>query len=191
MSGFLGYNMHSVSQAYSSATDTPQSMVMGPETSDKELVVFFDYGCPACHTAYPLLKRLHKDEPDVRIVLRPFPRMGPMSNKLAGFALAAAEKDKFWDFNNAVIGNDDALNEAKIERILLDIGLNPANMEKESDSEFVREQLDKTFEVARFLNIGGTPTFVVGREIHIYPAEDPTLNDLKGILGLIEKEPAS
>ena len=55
----------------------PRTPVVGNPHGDVTVVEFFDYRCPYCRRAHPNIAALIKDDPNVRIVYKDLPVLGP------------------------------------------------------------------------------------------------------------------
>jgi protein-disulfide isomerase len=53
--------------------------VAGNPKGDVTVVEFFDYNCPYCRRAFPLIKTMLAGDSGIRLVLREFPVLGPDS----------------------------------------------------------------------------------------------------------------
>src|SRR5699024_7130071 len=79
---------------------------IGPVDAPVVMVVFSDYRCPFCArysrvTEAELVEK-YVSEGQLRIEWRDFPVFGDASMLAARAGRAAAEQDRFWEFNNAV-----------------------------------------------------------------------------------------
>ncbi len=138
---------------------------LGNLKGNATLVEFFDYNCHFCKGALPDIARLIKEDPNLHVVLKDFPVLGPGSVEAARVASAVRDQlpgERFWDFHNKLltlhgpIGKKEALGVAK------EMGLDVARVEKDMASKDVDAGLKEVMGVADNLQINGTPTFVVG-----------------------------
>jgi protein-disulfide isomerase len=70
------------------------------------LVEFFDYNCHFCKGALPDVTKLMKDDPNLKLVLKDYPVLGPGSVEAAKVASAARNQlpgDKFWAFHSKLL----------------------------------------------------------------------------------------
>jgi protein-disulfide isomerase len=129
------------------------------------LVEFFDYNCHFCKGALPDIARLMKEDPDLHVVLKDFPVLGPGSVEAARVASAVRNQlqgERFWEFHNKLltmhgpVGKKEALDVAK------EMGLDMVQLEKDMGSKDIEDGLRETLAMADDLQINGTPTFIVG-----------------------------
>ena len=94
-----------------------QATIGNPKAS-ATLVEFFDYNCHFCKGALPDVAKLMKDDPNLKLVLKDFPVLGPGSVEAAKVASAVRNQlpgDKFWAFHTKLlaihgpVGKDEAL----------------------------------------------------------------------------------
>jgi protein-disulfide isomerase len=126
------------------------------------LVEFFDYRCPYCKQMHEPLKALLAADPDLRIVRKDLPVLGPASVAAARAALAARAQNLYPALHDAMIGFRGALDEAAIFRIAGEIGLDVARLRRDMDAPEIGQRLQKNAALAQALQINGTPAFAIG-----------------------------
>jgi len=132
------------------------------------LVEFFDYNCHFCKGALPDVTRLLKDDPNLKLVLKDYPVLGPGSVEAAKVAFAARKQlpgDKFWAFHSKLLGMHGPIGKAEALAVARDLGLDMNKLEKDMDSPDVKTGLNEVMQLADALQINGTPTFVVGQDV--------------------------
>lgn len=134
----------------------------GPVT----VVEFFDYQCSVCHMMYPILDKFVKQHPNVRVVFKEFPIFGPASEYAARASIAARMQgqQKFLAFHEALFKSglmEGKLKPADVDRIAEKAGLNMAELKKDMNSSTVKDELKATFNLARDMQLQGTPAFVI------------------------------
>ncbi len=100
------------------------SYVAGNPNGDVTIVEFFDYRCAFCKKARPEVLKLLEDDKNVRLVLKEFPILGPVSQKASEAAMAALAQDpaKYWAFHLAMMA-EDGLKEDRIYELAAAQGL--------------------------------------------------------------------
>jgi protein-disulfide isomerase len=132
------------------------------------LVEFFDYNCHFCKGALPDIAKLMKDDPDLHVVLKDFPVLGPGSVEAARVASAARKQlpgDRFWEFHNKLLGMHGPIGKKEALGVAKEMGLDMAQLDKDMASKEVDDGLKEIMSVADDLQINGTPTFVVGDSV--------------------------
>jgi protein-disulfide isomerase len=155
--------------------------VGGNPQGDVTVVAFFDYRCPHCKRAELALQELVAQDPNVRIVYKEFPILGPDSLLAARSALAASRQGKYAEFHKALMAAD-TVDAATIDRIVGEVGLDPARLMTDRDDAATGEIIDRSYRLTGELNIGGTPAFVVGERLI------PGAADLASLMGAVSVE---
>lgn len=140
----------------------PESPVLGNPDGDVTLVEFFDYQCGYCKAVYPAVMEAVEKDGNVRLVMKEFPILGPASVYASRAALAAREQDKYAEFHAALMTLKGALSEEQVDAAAKDVGLDLEQLKVDMAAPEVDEQISATMSLARALDIGGTPAFVVG-----------------------------
>src|SRR3546814_2955847 len=81
----------------------PMSPVTGNPDGDVSLVEFFDYNCPYCRRVAPVVADAEAADPQLRIVYKEFPILGPGSAFAAKAALAAHRQGLYFTFHKALM----------------------------------------------------------------------------------------
>jgi protein-disulfide isomerase len=132
------------------------------------LVEFFDYNCHFCKGALPDIAKLMKDDPDLHVVLKDFPVLGPGSVEAAHVAAAARNQlqgDRFWDFHYKLLEMHGPIGKKEALAVAKEMGVDMDRLEKDMASAEVGAGLKETMAMADDLQINGTPTFVVGDSV--------------------------
>jgi len=138
--------------------------VMGNPEGDIVLVEFFDYNCPYCRRAAPVLFELIEENPDLRIVMREWPILGPDSELAARASLAATKQDKFEAFHEALMTQPRA-NAATIRRAAEQAGMDYDKLQADMAAPEIDAHIATSRDLARQLGISGTPTFLIGETL--------------------------
>ncbi len=144
----------------------PTSPATKPAAADQlSIVEFFDYRCGFCKRVDPTLMKVLADNPNVRLVFKEFPILGPESVLASKAALAAQKQGKYLKFHQALMDSTAAVNAATIEQVGKDIGLDMTKMKADMDAPDVAAAIAKNTELATALDVSSTPTFVVGSDV--------------------------
>jgi len=153
----------------------PDSPVGGNPQGDVTVVEFFDYRCPYCRAAAPLVRRLLETDPGVRLVYKEWPILGPESEYAARMALAVHRiaPERYGELHARLYAGKEVTRES-VRRLVAELGLDPDAVERESESPAVKAELADVAQLADALGLSGTPAFVVGD--HLIPGlPDPGL----------------
>ena len=72
--------------------------VIGNSNADVAIIEFFDYTCPYCKAAEPRLEKLLKDDPRVKLVVKEFPILQPISLVAAKASLSSSGRANTHSF---------------------------------------------------------------------------------------------
>src|SRR3546814_2397253 len=89
----------------------PASPVTGNPNGDVTLVEFFDYNCPYCRRVAPVVAEAEAADPQLRIVYKEFPILGPGSVFAAKAALAAHRQGLYFAFHEALMRSEEHTSE--------------------------------------------------------------------------------
>ncbi len=137
--------------------------VAGNPKGKVTVVEFFDYQCSHCVNMASIMASVIKANPGVRIVFKEFPIRGPMSEYASLAALAANKQGKYYPFSHALLTTNLSLSESNVLDIAKSVGLDTKKLEKDMKSSSVKNQLQANLNLARDLNINGTPVFFIGK----------------------------
>lgn len=143
----------------------PGSPVLGNPQGDVTLVKFTDYQCSYCKAADPRIEKLIADDPKVRVVVKEFPILGPVSVVAAKAALAAQKQGKYAAYHQTMMGFRGKLTEADIFAMAGKVGLNVDKLKADMESPDVTGQIIATFDLARALKISLTPGYIVNATV--------------------------
>jgi protein-disulfide isomerase len=144
----------------------PATQVMGNAASDCTIVEFFDNQCPYCQANEPEIQKLLKQDGRVKLVLKEFPILGPVSLVAAKAALASVKQGKYAAFHEALLAHKGHYDKAQVvDDIAKSVGLDMDKLHKDMDSPEIAEEIDRNLDLGRALEINGTPGFVIGDQI--------------------------
>lgn len=150
-----------VLEANRAAIETPfGSSWEGARDADVTLVEFYDYACGYCKASLPVIDRLLKEDPKLRVVYREFPILGPDSEAAARLALAASNAGRFMAFHDALYAAGRP-SEQTLAAAAQAAGL-PAGI---PNSPEIEAELKRNFQLAGQLGATGTPLFIVGDRV--------------------------
>ena len=156
-----------VASNYQQIFNNPNSWVGGNPDGDITLVEFSDYRCGYCKRAHPELKELFARDPNIRLVVKEFPILGPESTLAARVATAALEIDpaQYGALNDALMSFEGPLTEGTIFQIAGSVGYDIAALKNLATSAEIDARITDTYGLARRLGLEGTPSFVIGQRI--------------------------
>jgi len=145
----------------------PNSWVSGNPEGDVTLVEFSDYRCGYCKKAHPEVQELLKRDPNIRLVVKEFPILGPDSMAAGRMALAALDLDpaNFEALNDALMSFEGQLIEPVAYQIASGVGYDIAALRDHAASAEIEARISDNYALARTLGLQGTPSFILGNRI--------------------------
>jgi protein-disulfide isomerase len=146
--------------------NSPHQVVLGNPEGRVTLVEFFDYNCGYCRRALSDMLSLLQDDRDLRIVLKELPILGAGSTEAASVGVAVRMQDptgdKYLAFHRQLLGDRGPADRASALAAARQAGLDMTRLERDLNSDEVRQTLDESVMLARAVGISGTPGYVVG-----------------------------
>ena len=148
---------------------SPHQVVLGNPQGNVTMVEFFDYNCGYCKRAMSDMLTLLKSDPNLRVVLKEFPVLGPGSVEAAQVAVAVRMQDpkKYLQFHTELLGGRGAADKAHALAVAKDVGLDMTRLEKDMKSPEVKSTIEEDFKLADALGLNGTPSYVIGNDVVI------------------------
>lgn len=139
--------------------------VFGNPDGDITIVEWFDFNCPYCRKLEPELRQVVHDDGKVRLVLKDWPILGPVSVVAARVALACKFQGKYDKAHDAMIGVSSKLTEPRIYELIAGAGVDVDRAKKDlaTNAKAIDGMLARNNEAAEGLGFRGTPAFIVGK----------------------------
>jgi len=143
------------------------SYTEGNPDGDITIVEFSDYRCAFCKRSHPIIREMMERDPNLRLVLKEFPILGPDSVAASRLALAALEIDpeKFSELNDALMSFRGELTEPMSYRIAGQVGYDIAEIKSIAQTDRINRRIAQNYALADELGLNGTPSFIIGRQI--------------------------
>jgi protein-disulfide isomerase len=159
----------------------PAAPVGGNPAGEVTLVEFFDYNCPYCRRVAPTVAELEQADPDLRLVYKEFPILGPGSQFAARAALASQRQGKYVPFHNALMQATEQVTEEAVMATARKVGLDTEQLTADMQDPAIQGAIGRNLQLANALGITGTPSFIIGDEVV------PGAVDLRTLQSLIER----
>src|SRR5712671_4342347 len=143
----------------------PDVPVTGNPDGDITIVEYFDYNCPYCRKIAPELSQVVQDDGKVRLVLKDWPILGPVSVAASRMALACKYQDKYIAAHDALIGVASRLTEARIRELLAGAGIDVDRADRDlaANARAIDAVIARNGDQAGAFGFRGTPSFIVGK----------------------------
>ena len=166
---------HAVVSSRATLTDAAAPSI-GSQTPKVTLVEFFDFRCVYCRRMVPIIDQIVKENPDIRVVLKDHPILGPDSLTASTAVLAARRQrpDRYYDLYQALMRSSD-LSEPSVIGIAGSLGLDTDQLRRDMGSAEVKAELEANGALAKSLGVTGTPAFVLGDTVIASSLSKPDL----------------
>jgi protein-disulfide isomerase len=143
----------------------PDIPVAGNAKGDITIVEYFDYQCPYCRKIEPELQQVVSDDGKVRLVLKDWPILGPVSVIASRMALASKYQDKYLQAHAAMIGVASKLTEPRLRELLAGAGIDVDRLDRDlsANAKAIDAILARNNDQATAFGFNGTPSFIVGK----------------------------
>jgi len=149
--------------------NSPRQVTIGNPQGDVTFVEFFDYNCGYCKRAMSDMMDLMKHDPKLKVVLKEFPVLGPASVEAARVAVAVRMQDKtgkkYLDFHQKLLSGRGQVDKARAIAAAKEAGLDVARIERDLNSDEVKQTLEESLKLAEKLGLNGTPSYVIGPNV--------------------------
>jgi protein-disulfide isomerase len=148
--------------------NSPRQAVLGNPNGKVTLVEFFDYNCGYCKKALDDLAKLVKEEPELRVVIKDFPVLGPGSVEAAEVATALRNQlkgDKYWQFHQKLLATKGQVGKAQALAAAKEFGVDMAKLEKDMIDPATHASIQEVMQIADTLQLTGTPSYVVADDV--------------------------
>ncbi|WP_284735681.1 DsbA family protein [Dongia deserti] len=145
--------------------NNPADPVLGNLQGDVTVVEFFDYRCPYCKRVADSLMQLLKDDPNIKLVFKEFPILGPESVVAAKVALAAHRQGKYEQVHTAFMSHKGSFDQATLLDLAASVGADRARLATDMQDPAILGLLQANESLAAALDITGTPGFLFGKQL--------------------------
>lgn len=143
----------------------PDTPVAGNPEGNITIVEWSDYNCPYCRKLEPELRQVVQNDGKVRLVMKDWPILGPVSVTAARSALAAKFQKKYHQAHDAMIGVSSRLTEPRITELLAAAGVDMDRLKRDltGHAKDIDAILKRNNDQAEAFGFRGTPSFIVGK----------------------------
>jgi protein-disulfide isomerase len=150
--------------------DLAGSPTLGANDAAVTIVEWADFECPFCGIASPMLDKALESHPnDVRLVFKHYPLSAHEHAEMAArAAVAAGLQGKFWEMHHALFKQQGNLEEAALDRLAAELGLDVKRFSQERKGEAAADRVTQDKRQAEKLNLRGTPMiYINGRHFEL------------------------
>lgn len=166
--------------------NSTSDIVLGNPHGTLSIVEFYDPRCPYCRKVLSDLDALVAAEPDLKLVEKIIPVLGPNSVLDSQAILAAGLQNAYKPFQHALMTDTSAPGLERIRHAAGQVGLDVERLVKDMKSAAVTTALAQNMALARSIDLDGTPTFIIGEQ-QIIPGA-VSLEDLKAAVEKLKQK---
>src|SRR5580658_6500245 len=151
----------------------PGVVTVGNPNGKTTLVEFYDLNCPFCRVASADIADMVDLDPQLKLVLVPFPVLGIPSITASRVELAVAKlgtPQQFYEFHRKVYAQRGVTDGARALQIAHGLGLDAKALNMLADSDQITETMIAHVRLGNSLGLAATPAFIIdGVAILGYP----------------------
>ncbi|MEC8063714.1 MAG: DsbA family protein [Pseudomonadota bacterium] len=140
--------------------------ILGNPNGSTTILVFSDYNCGYCRKAATILEKLIKSSPDLRVVVKQLPILGPDSNNASRIAMLAQQKHIFKQVNQSLFSMEKPISKEKLQAAMSKFGIDKVEIEKALSSKDFENDIKQNYQLATKLMIQGTPALLISNKDH-------------------------
>jgi protein-disulfide isomerase len=156
---------HTVKLPPASIEGLPGVVTVANPNGTTTLVEFYDLNCPFCRIASVDIEDMVATDPDLKLVLVPYPILGPASIAASRVELAVAQlgtPQQFYAFYHKIYaqrGTTDGLRALQTAR---ELGFDGRAVDSIASSDTVTQTIEGHLALGKALGLSATPAFIIG-----------------------------
>ena len=139
--------------------------IIGNPAADIIIYEFFDYNCGYCKSVYNTILRVVDRDKKIKFVFKELPILSQSSLDAAYFALASDKQNLYSEFHSRIMQYRGRITEEILYETAESIGLDINKLKEDLNSNDIKLIIERNKDLAKRLNINGTPSFVIGKKI--------------------------
>lgn len=143
----------------------PADAVLGNPLATVTVVEFYDTRCPYCRRMLPTHAALIAADPNVRIVFKDLPILGPASQLESRALLAAQKQGGYFKMQQVVMRDGVPPTRDTLRSQAERVGLDGNRLLRDIDDPAIKARLEGNIALAQQLGIQGTPALIVGKRM--------------------------
>jgi protein-disulfide isomerase len=156
---------NAIASARKALTGDPADPAIGNPQARVSVVEFYDTRCPYCREMRPELVALARQDPNVRVVFKDIPILGPNSMIEARALLAAQRQGGYAAMQAAIMSDSEPPTEVDLRATAARLGMNADRLMRDMNDPAIAARLAANTALAQSLGISGTPALVVGTQL--------------------------
>jgi len=143
----------------------PGVVSVGNPRGKTELVEFYDLNCPFCRIASVDISDLVDTDPELKLVLVPYPVLGPASVAASRIELAVAKlgtSRQFYEFHRRIYGQHGTADGPRALAVAGELGLDQPALRALGDGAQTTQIIKAHLALGSTLGLAATPSFILG-----------------------------
>ena len=136
------------------------------KNADVTIYEFFDYNCGYCKSVVKTIMETISEDKRINVVFVEFPILSQESYTAAVAALASQKQNLYNKFHLSLMKIRGKVDNEKVFKTANEIGLDIQKLKIDMNSSDISNQLNKNREIAKLLNLNGTPAFIIGNVVY-------------------------
>jgi protein-disulfide isomerase len=146
-------------------TRTPGDAFAGNPNGDVTVVEFTDVRCPYCRRMLPVLSDLLRRDPNVKLIYKEIPILGPASVLGTRAVMAAQRQNGYQKMHDAVMSGPPDITQDTLRVAATQAGLDWEQLRHDMTDPAIQSRIDANLALAHTLGIDGTPAYIVGKRM--------------------------
>ena len=143
----------------------PADPVAGNPQGNVTLVEFYDTRCPYCRHMLPTMTEFLRSDPNVRVVYKDWPILGPASQLESRALLAAQRQNGYFKLQEALMASSTPSTRDSIRAEAGRLGLDGDRILHDMDDPAIKARLDNNLALAQQIGLQGTPAIIIGQRL--------------------------
>lgn len=143
----------------------PADPVEGNPLGTVTMVEFYDTRCPYCRRMLPVMAELLRAEPNLKLVMKDLPILGPVSQLESRALLAAQRQGGYFKLRDALMKSATPSTRDSIRATAESVGLDGGKLMQAIDDPAIKARLEANIALAQTIGIQGTPAMIVGKHM--------------------------
>jgi protein-disulfide isomerase len=136
------------------------------KNADVTIYEFFDYNCGYCKSVVKTIMETISEDKKINVVFVEFPILSQQSYTAAVAALASKKQNLYNKFHLSLMKIRGKVDNKRVFKTAKEIGLDVQQLKIDMNDPDISNQLNKNREIAKLLNLNGTPAFIIGDVIY-------------------------
>ena len=136
------------------------------KNADVTIYEFFDYNCGYCKSVVKTIMETISEDKKINVVFFEFPILSQQSYTAAVAALASKKQNLYNKFHFSLMKIRGKVDDKRVFKTAKEIGLDVQQLKIDMNDPDISNELNKNREIAKLLNLNGTPAFIIGDVIY-------------------------